>query len=64
MQQISDKITTTGPGSQKLNIIAKKRPPPMKVGYNELGIELNRKVLYRNFHQIGENIYLIEISRN
>lgn len=35
----------------------------MAVGYNEKGIEAKRKVLYRNFHQISELIYLVEISR-
>ena len=47
-----------------VNIIAKKRPPPMNIGWNELGIEPKRKVLYRNFHQVDSKIYLIEISRN
>ena len=47
-----------------VNIIAKKRPPPMNIGWNELGIEPKRKVLYRNFHQVDFKIYLIEISRN
>jgi len=36
----------------------------MNVGFNELGIELKRQVLYRNFHQVGDKIYLVEISRN
>lgn len=36
----------------------------MNIGFNELGIEPKRKVLYRNFHQISERIYLIEISRS
>lgn len=36
----------------------------MNIGFNELGIELKRQVLYRNFHQIGDQIYLVEISRN
>ena len=34
----------------KLNIVAKKRPPPMNIGYNASGIEQKRQVLYRNFH--------------
>lgn len=46
-----------------VNIIAKRRPPPMNIGYNELGIEAKRKVLYRNFHQVSAKVYLIEISR-
>ena len=28
------------------------------------GIDPKRKVLYRNFHDIGGIVYLIEISRN
>ena len=52
----------------KLNIVAKKRPPPMNlclnIGFNSNGIEMNRQVLYRNFHQIQDHIYLVEISRN
>lgn len=28
------------------------------------GIDRKRKVLYRNFHDIDEKIYLVEISRN
>ena len=36
----------------KLNIVAKKRPPPMNIGFNANGIEIDRQVLYRNFHQI------------
>ena len=47
-----------------IHIVAKKRPPPMNIGYNELGIENKRKVLYRNFHQISRRVYLVEISRN
>jgi hypothetical protein len=27
------------PKLSSVNIIAKKRPPPMNIGYNELGIE-------------------------
>lgn len=50
--------------SNPVNIIAKKRPPPMNIGYNELGVEPKRKVLYRNFHSINGRIYLVEISRN
>ena len=46
----------------KLNIVAKKRPPPMNIGYNSNGIEITRQVLYRNFHQLGDHIYLVEIS--
>ena len=38
----------------KLNIVAKKRPPPMNIGFNPSGIEMSRQVLYRNFHQIQE----------
>ena len=36
----------------------------MNIGYNELGIEKKRKVLYRNFHEISNTVYLVEISRN
>lgn len=44
--------------------MAKKRPPPLNIGYNEHGIVANRYVLYRNFHEVGGKIYLIEISRS
>ena len=30
----------------------------------EAGIDPKRKVLYRNFHDIGGMVYLVEISRN
>lgn len=36
----------------------------MDIGYNELGIEKKRQVLYRNFHEINGKVYLVEISRN
>ena len=36
----------------------------MAIGYNELGINSERKVLYRNFHEVSGMMYLIEISRN
>ena len=51
-------------GPNKINIVAKKRPPPMAIGFNDLGIEMSRQVLYRNFHQINDVVYLVEISRN
>lgn len=47
-----------------INIVAKKRPPALNIGYNELGIEPKRTVLYRNFHEISGKIYLVEISRS
>jgi hypothetical protein len=34
------------------------------VGYNEYGMDSERKVLYRNFHEIDAQVYLVEISRN
>lgn len=51
-------------GPNKINIVAKKRPPPMAIGFSEAGIEMSRQVLYRNFHQISDTVYLVEISRN
>jgi hypothetical protein len=36
----------------------------MNIGYNEYGVDQNRQVLYRNFHKIQEQVYLVEISRN
>ena len=36
----------------------------MNIGYSENGIEMSRQVLYRNFHQIDDVVYLVEISRN
>ena len=35
----------------------------MNIGYNEQGIDGKRNVLYRNFHEIGRDVYLVEISR-
>ena len=32
--------------------------------YDQYGIDKKRKVLYRNFHEIDGNVFLIEISRN
>lgn len=58
----------TPEGSQKkeggISIIAKKRPPALNIGYNDYGIETGRVVLYRNFHEISQKIYLVEISRS
>ena len=53
-----------GSGPNKINIVAKKRPPPMNIGYNDNGIDMTRQVLYRNFHLINDVVYLVEISRN
>ena len=36
----------------------------MNIGYNNNGIDMTRQVLYRNFHMIGDTVYLVEISRN
>lgn len=36
----------------------------MNIGHNEAGIEMSRQVCYRNFHQINDVVYLVEISRN
>jgi len=36
----------------------------MNIGFNENGIDGTRQVLYRNFHQVEDTIYLVEISRN
>ncbi len=47
-----------------LNIVSKKRPPPMNIGFSFDGIEPSRRVKYRNFHDIDGQVYLVEISRN
>jgi hypothetical protein len=36
----------------------------MLIGFNEEGIDNSRKVLYRNFHRIGDQVFLVEISRS
>lgn len=66
IQAISDRksIEMEDIGPNKINIVAKKRPPPMNIGFNENGIDMTRQVLYRNFHLINEVVYLVEISRN
>ena len=64
LQQSMNNELSSGTGPNKINIVAKKRPPPMNIGFNEDGIELSRQVLYRNFHQINDVVYLVEISRN
>jgi hypothetical protein len=49
----------------QINIVAKKRPPSMPIkNWEIIGIDPKRKVLYRNFHNIEQKIYLVEISRN
>ena len=55
--------TSTG---QVLNRYAtKKRPKPMQIPNSSFhGIDSDRKVLYRNFHEISGVVYLVEISRN
>lgn len=40
-----------------------KRPPPLRIGYNQHGAPDKRAVLYRNFHEIDRHIFLVEISR-
>ena len=54
------------PGSKnQINIVAKKRPPSMPLkNHLACGVDPKRKVLYRNFHNIDDTIYLVEISRN
>ena len=47
-----------------VNLIARRHPPPMNIGFNEFSIDSKRKVLYRNFHVLSSKIYLVEISRN
>ena len=47
---MNDELSLASNGPNKINIVAKKSPPPMNVGFNEDGIELSRQVLYRNFH--------------
>jgi hypothetical protein len=47
-----------------VDIIAKRRPPPLNIGYNDLGIKPKRAVLFRNFAEISGKVYLIEISRD
>ena len=47
-----------------ISLVAKKRPPPLDIGYNELGIKPRRHVLYRNFHEVSNVVYLVEISRD
>ena len=37
-----DDMASAGNGPNKINIVAKKRPPPMAIGFNELGIEMSR----------------------
>jgi hypothetical protein len=54
----------SSPSKGGVNIVAHKRPPALNIGYNELGIEPRRTVLYRNFHEISDKIYLVEISRS
>ncbi len=46
------------------NIMTFKRPKPLAIGYNDYGIDQMRKVLYRNFHEISGQIFLVEISRD
>jgi hypothetical protein len=46
---------------KKLN--KRKAPKPMPIKNNEFqGIDLKRKLIYRNFHQIDDSVYLVEIS--
>ena len=49
-------------------MLFKKRPKPMVIkNHMDNWIDPDRKVLYRNFHDIGDKfkiVYLVEISRN
>lgn len=40
-----------------------QRPQALPIGYNTLGIDEKRLVLFRNFHEISGMVYLVEISR-
>ena len=42
----------------------KSRPKPMNIKNELYGLSNQRKVLYRNFHQIGAVVYLVEISKH
>ena len=46
------------------SMIAGKRPQPMPIRNEATGIDRGRRVLYRNFHQVAEVVYLVEISKN
>lgn len=35
----------------------------MPIGYNELGINDDRQVIYRNFHEVTNKIYAVEFSK-
>jgi hypothetical protein len=50
-------------GKNAVNIVARRRPPPLKIGYNEYGVTDKRAVLYRNFHEVSNTVYLVEISK-
>jgi hypothetical protein len=50
-------------GTIRVSLLAKKRPPPMNIGFNEFGADEKRHVLYRNLHEISGIVYLVEVSR-
>jgi hypothetical protein len=64
-QQVNMFNSNIMPNKNQINIVARKRPPPMPLkNFVVLGIDPKRKVLYRNFHDVEGTIYLVEISRN
>ena len=42
----------------------KRTTHPLSIGYNEMGADDWRTVIYRNFHEISKKVYLVEISRS
>ena len=44
--------------------MAKRRPPPLQIGFSDINVPAKRSVLYRNFHNVSGTVYLVEISRD
>lgn len=62
--QATDRLDLNNLPKNLINIVAKKRPTPLNIGQQNPQLDPKRKVLYRNFHEINCNIYLVELSRN
>lgn len=42
----------------------KRQIRAIEIGYNDFGADDWRTVMYRNFHEVSEKMYLVEISKS
>ena len=67
--KIMENLTANKPATQgffkrRVDVTSSLNPPPLNIGFSEIGACPERKVLYRNFHEVSGQMYLIEISKH